>query len=397
MGRLIVMINENEQQTNEKIETMIRFLHTGDWQLGMTRHFFSEGVQERFAQSRFDVIRELGRIAEEEDCSFMLVCGDVFESNLVDRKTVSRAIEALKEVPVPVYLLPGNHDPLDAASIYRSASFLDRKPSHVHVIENSALIPVGEGVEIVGVPWMSKRPMRDLVALALQELEPVVDTVRICAAHGIVDSLSPDPDDPALISLQAVEKAISEGKIQYLALGDRHSVTKVDDTGSIWYAGTPESTDYREVKSGFALVTEISKEDVITKEVNVGRWKFIDQRDIDLNTEEDINALRGWFDGLENKERTVLKLRFVGSVSLSLYRELEELLDHAREIFGSVESREIDLMVVPEDTDFTDLGFSGFARQTVEHLRELAEDSDPSSTTARDALALLVRLAGREA
>ena len=44
---------------------MIRFLHTGDWQLGMTRHFFSEGVQERFAQSRFDAIRELGRIAKE--------------------------------------------------------------------------------------------------------------------------------------------------------------------------------------------------------------------------------------------------------------------------------------------------------------------------------------------
>ena len=74
---------------------MIRFLHTADWQLGMTRHFFSEGVQERFAQSRFDAIRELGRIAKEEDCRFMVVCGDVFESNLVDRKTVSRALEAL--------------------------------------------------------------------------------------------------------------------------------------------------------------------------------------------------------------------------------------------------------------------------------------------------------------
>ena len=74
---------------------MIRFLHTGDWQLGMTRHFFSEGVHERFAQSRFDVARELGRIAEEENCQFMVVCGDVFESNLVDRKTVLRAIEAL--------------------------------------------------------------------------------------------------------------------------------------------------------------------------------------------------------------------------------------------------------------------------------------------------------------
>ena len=55
---------------------MARFLHIVDWQLGMTLHFFSEGVQERFAQSRFDAIRELGRIAEDEDCQFMVVCGD---------------------------------------------------------------------------------------------------------------------------------------------------------------------------------------------------------------------------------------------------------------------------------------------------------------------------------
>ena len=107
-------------------EQMIRFLHTSDWQLGMTRHFFSEGVQERFAQSRFDAIRKLGRIAGEEDCRFMVVCGDVFESNLVDRKTVSRALEALKDVSVPVYLLPGNHDPLNAASVYRSTTFEER-------------------------------------------------------------------------------------------------------------------------------------------------------------------------------------------------------------------------------------------------------------------------------
>jgi predicted MPP superfamily phosphohydrolase len=91
-----------------------RFLHTGDWQLGMTRHFFSEGVHERFAQSRFDATRELGRIAEEENCQFMVVCGDVFESNLVDRKTVSRAFEALKDLPLSVYLLPGNRAQLRA-------------------------------------------------------------------------------------------------------------------------------------------------------------------------------------------------------------------------------------------------------------------------------------------
>ncbi|MFH0882358.1 MAG: metallophosphoesterase [bacterium] len=88
---------------------MIRFLHTSDWQLGMTRHFLSEGAQERYSQARFDAIRTIGRVAKDEKCQFVLVCGDAFESNQVHRKTVARAMEALKEVSVPVFILPGNH------------------------------------------------------------------------------------------------------------------------------------------------------------------------------------------------------------------------------------------------------------------------------------------------
>jgi hypothetical protein len=51
----------------ERNEHMTRFLHTGDWQLGMTRHFFSEVVQEKFAQSRFDAICKRGCFAKEKD------------------------------------------------------------------------------------------------------------------------------------------------------------------------------------------------------------------------------------------------------------------------------------------------------------------------------------------
>jgi len=375
---------------------MTRFIHTGDWQLGMTRHFFSEGVQERFAQSRFDAIRKLGRIAEEEDCQFMVVCGDVFESNLVDRKTVARAIEALKDVPVSVYLLPGNHDPLNAASVYRSTTFLERKPAHVHVMEDTTPILVNEGIEIIGIPWKSKRPLQDLVALTTGKLEPRIDTLRVCVAHGMVDNLSPNLDDPALISLNAVENAISQNKIHYLALGDRHSLTEVGDSGRIWYAGTPESTDYNEVKSGFALVATITEEGITTKEVNVGTWKFIEREQVDLNTREDMEALRSWLENLEDKERTVVKLRLIGALSLSLYSNLEELLSHVQEILGAVETRMNNLAVIPEDTDFMDLGFSGFASVAVERLRSNVEESGPDSITSRDALALLVRLAGRE-
>ncbi len=372
---------------------MTRFLHTGDWQIGMTRHFFMEGVQERFAQSRFDAIRKLGRIAEEEDCQFMVVCGDVFESNLVDRKTVSRAVEAMKDIPVPVYLLPGNHDPLNAASVYRSATFTERKPEHVHVIEDMSPIKVEEGVEIVGAPWTSKRPNQDLVASATAPLESATDTLRICVAHGIVDTLSPDPDDPALISLKEAEDALAQNKIHYLALGDRHSVTEVGDSGFIWYAGAPESTDYDELKPGLALISTINQDGVTTKEVQVGSWTFIERKQIDLNTTEDVDLLREWLEGLEDKERTVVKLRFLGALSLSLHGVLEELLVHFQELLGAVEIRMNKLVVRKDDEDFMDLGLSGFARATFERLRIEAERSGPASVTARDALVLLVRLA----
>lgn len=112
----------------------MRFLHTADWQLGMTRHFLPADAQARYTAARLDAVRELGRIAVNAQCAFIIVCGDVFESNLLRPQVVGRALEALRSIPLPVYLLPGNHDPVDAASIYGSAEFTRHRPDNVHVL-----------------------------------------------------------------------------------------------------------------------------------------------------------------------------------------------------------------------------------------------------------------------
>ena len=375
---------------------MVKFLHTGDWHLGMTRHFFSEGVQERFSQARFDAVREIGRVADEEECEFVVVCGDVFESNLVDRQTISRAIEALKSITVPVYLLPGNHDPLDAASIYRNETFQDQKPDHVHVIEDATPIQVHDGVEIVGVPWTSKRPLLDQVAAALAELEPATDLIRICVAHGIVDSLSPDQSDPARIVLETAQDAIDQNIIQYLALGDRHSVTEVGHTGRIWYAGSPEPTAYREDEPGYALVTTLDAGSVDTKKVRIGKWTFTERKHVHLNTTEDVEELDRSLADIPDKERTVVKLRLEGSLSLSLSARIEHLFEEKRDLLAALEVRDKDLFVTPEDQDFEDLGFSGFASSTVVKLRTMSEDATDGSMKEADALRLLIRLAGKQ-
>jgi DNA repair exonuclease SbcCD nuclease subunit len=374
---------------------VIRFLHTGDWQLGMTRRFLSEDAQARYTQARFDAIRTMGRIAKEIQCQFILVCGDSFESNQVDRKTVARAIEALKEVSVPVYLLPGNHDPLNAASVYRSSTFIEKKPAHVHIIENVAPVQVGEGLELVGAPWLSKRPNGNPIIDLLNALPPAGSIKRICVGHGIIDIFTPDKEAENVIAVSKLEAAISEGNVHFIALGDRHSLTKVGSGDRIWYSGTPESTDFREDHSGFCQIVNLYGDHVSTEEVKIGQWSFIEEL-VDLNTAADVESLRKKLEGIPNRERSVVKLVLKGSLTLSLHGVLQNHILAAKDVLAGSVINEDNLLVIPNDTDFTNLGFSGFADATVKRLRDKIDQGGLEGTVARDAFMLLLRLS-REA
>jgi DNA repair exonuclease SbcCD nuclease subunit len=371
---------------------MVRFLHTSDWQLGMTRYLFSEGAQERYNQARFDAIRALGRIAVESNCQFIAVCGDVFESNQVDRKTVARALEALKEVPVPVWILPGNHDPLNEASVFFSKSFAQGKPAHVNVITDATPIQVEGNVELVGAPWLSKRMAVNPFYEATESLEPVTGVTRIILAHGIVDLFTPKKDDPGVLTADSLEHAISERRASFVALGDRHSRTKIGTGERIWYSGTPEVTDFGEGEAGYVQIVELDGDKVITTPVQVGQWRFVEKDRVDINSSEDIEALRTMLEGLDQKERTVLRLNLVGSISLTQEVTLWQSLGTIGEVFASFQVRDDGLMVLPDDADFSGLGFSGFAEATIRRLREKMTGEVTEKKIARDALMLLVRL-----
>jgi DNA repair exonuclease SbcCD nuclease subunit len=323
----------------------------------------------------------------------MLVCGDAFESNLVDRKTVARAMEALKEVSVPVFILPGNHDPLNAASVYRSSTFIERNPAQVQVIETAAPIKITEGLELVGALWMSKRPVANPIEEAINALVPANKVTRICMGHGAVDTLTPDMESAGIISVAALERAIGEGKIHFVALGDRHSLTKVGGGDRIWYSGTPEATDFRETQSGYANIVEISDGSVSTKSIQIGHWRFIERERVDLNTADDVEALRKSLEEIENKERTVVRLNLVGSLSLVLNGALQNHLLAAKDVFGAFDFRDDALLVLPDNTDFANLGFSGFADGTVQRLRSKITEGGDEATVAREALMLMLRLA----
>src|SRR5262249_8576218 len=121
--------------THKKGDAEMRFVHTADWQLGMTRHFLNGEAQPRYSAARRDAVARLGALCAEVGAEFVVVAGDVFEHNQLDPREVSMSMEAMRTIGIPVFLLPGNHDPLDPSSVYTSALFLAERPANVTVLD----------------------------------------------------------------------------------------------------------------------------------------------------------------------------------------------------------------------------------------------------------------------
>lgn len=388
--------------TNPRDGDAVRFLHSADWQLGMTRRFLGAESQSVFTADRLGAVASLGEQAVDLGAQFMVVAGDTFEDNAVPRSVVLRAVEVLSSFPVPVLLLPGNHDPLDVASVFRCRDFsaaVDGGP--VTVLDGSEPVEVLPGVEVLGVPWTSKRPDPSRLPTLLASLEPT-ENLRVLVAHGGTDEIygghSPSVE---AIAVAPLEEAIEAGTVDYVALGDRHSVTRVGSGDRIWFSGSPETTDFDdvEVNSGHALLVEIGRAPAsggrgmcTVTPLRTGRWSFraVDAR---IDTDSDLDALVERVEAVQDKPRTVLKIGLTGTVTVAVRARIDELLDTWDALFASAFLREsrTHLVVRAEDSDFTDL-VGGYAGRAVADLVEMAAGGGDRSEDAGHALSLLYRL-----
>jgi len=372
---------------------LVRFIHTADWQLGMKREYLGEEAQARYCQDSFNAIRDLGDLAKQERAQFIVVSGDVFESNFVERKTVHRALEAMAHVQVPIILLPGNHDPMDPSSIYKNKTFLECKPSNVTIVKDSTAIDVSPGVQIIGAPWKSKRILSDILSEACLALEPLPGVTRIMLGHGVVSSLSMNREDPAIINLLTLENAINDGLIHYVALGDRHSVTSVGNTKRIWYSGSHLATDFGEDRSGSVLVVDLDG-DCSVQVKPLSFWQFV-KKDFLINSDADISTIESYLSSLANKDKTVVRLGLRGTVSAEGRAKLDEMLDNFGDLYASIEEweKDCDLVVSFGEEGIAALGLHGFAEETMKRLVEESKATGTAGKVASDAVALLHRLA----
>ncbi|WCZ36916.1 Nuclease SbcCD subunit D [Corynebacterium heidelbergense] len=392
-------------------EGTARILHTSDWHLGMSRWFLDADAQPRFDEARLAAVERLFDIARSRDCEAIVVAGDVFDSNFLEPRTWRRALDVLRRTPVPLYLLPGNHDSLDPSSVYRQPEFegLEQGGSAgVRVLRNSEAQEVRPGLVIIGAPLLSRYGAEDVVGRALSAVREDCGAAppgeaRVLVGHGRVQSWG---SEMALdvIDVDGAVAACEQRLVDYIALGDTHSAMRLHDSGRAWYSGSPEVTDYREedgtgeAASGFALIVDIAADPlggdspakVAVEQVPVGQWTFaaVDGR---MDGPEDVQALVERLDRFPHPRTTVVKYGLEGTIDLATSGKLERQLDELRPKFAALYPRHSRdrVHVVPGESEIAEaFPTAGVVGRVAEELSLLAQ----TTPEAEDALKLLYRL-----
>ncbi|MDO5723027.1 MAG: metallophosphoesterase [Flaviflexus sp.] len=367
----------------------LSFIHSSDWQIGMRlKSRLDERQRVRYADARIAVIDAIGRLAAEQKASFVLVAGDVYEHPHIAADELAPSLEAMGRIGVPVYLLPGNHDPLNHHGIWTSAAFADHRPDNVTVLDGTPIDR--EDCQIISAPWRAKNPGTDPVAAALADLAPI-DKPRILVGHGMLDSIDPDSHSLDSVHLAPLLEAVKADLLNYVALGDRHIAAGEDeigdDTGRIWYSGTPETTSWREKTRGTALSVHLTDRAQVTTHT-VGRWLHL-ELERELTGAEDVTALDERLGSQDSKSTTIARVKLSGGLGAEQDARLSSILHkHANSYAALLRPEKYDkLVLIPGDEGH--FGLSGFAAEALDELRE---SSDPA---ARDAIRLLYRLSER--
>lgn len=385
----------------------MKFIHTADWQIGMTFHGFKEIARNKMEDDRFEVIEAIAEYAnnDKNGIDFVLVCGDMFETPRVYEALVKKTFKKISRIDKPVYVLAGNHEWNGSEYMFATKYFLENKPDNLHVLAAGVTSVEGlTAVEIVGAPLEGKEDQIDLIKAQLDLLDPTTN-IRILAGHGSIDAIMPAGARKDLIALAPIEKAIAEKKISYVAMGDRHSTAKVGDTGLVWYSGAPEPTSFTEDKDGQRniLVVEINPgEKAKVEKVEVGQWEFIrfgtKFEQYQLRTKQDLDDLEKQIDKVKKPSKTAIKIYLDSVLDFdtdvrrgNLFDEWEDDYLARFEVSNSSKGHSIESDPLNEKAP---AGLSGYALSAYEELKELAMSDDDEAEIALKALKLLTEFAG---
>jgi DNA repair exonuclease SbcCD nuclease subunit len=366
----------------------MRFIHTADWQIGM-RAVHAGGAAHQVRAARLKAAEQVCEIALQERADFLLLAGDTFENNSVDRQLVIEVAGILGSIRIPVFILPGNHDPLQPGCIWEHRAW--GSASNVTVLRERRAIDIPGGT-LLPCPTLSRRSQEDPTSWISAER---TNGIRIIAAHGnISEFVAEDGGFPIDRNVAARTSA------DYVALGHWHS-TLLFTTGPITrmaYSGTHETTKFGETDSGNVLIVDISSPGaapiIKVHKTGVLRWERIGVGET-ITTAGRLADVARTLALMPNQDRILVDVNLSGLLFECDRDELPRI-ESACSRFLSARLDKTGLRPAPNDDDWVRHLPAGVVRTTAARLQQMASAHDENASIATQALLELYTFA-REA
>lgn len=328
----------------------MRFIHAADLHLGLRVTGLGKETNRRVQEARFQALDNLVAEAKKHAVDFILIAGDLFDDNHVDAIVRGRPLELFRKLPMPVYVLPGNHDPLRPDSVWERPPWNQLSDANVHVLRQREPVSPMNGVTLYPCPLTSTTspddPTEWLPPRAAGE-----NGIRIGVAHGSVNDRERLSEDDHLIDRNVAERC----GLDYLALGHWHHTLIYPDSQGVErmaYSGVhepkgfPHSTDprrnlfvgwmpYSNAKNpelfagdgrGKVLLVGIPHAGAAPaiKEIATGYLEWKDET-VRVLHEEDLSKLINDLATRPNYERQLLRLTLQGTLNAKAYLRVDEL------------------------------------------------------------------------
>ena len=218
-----------------------RFVHAADLHLdspfagvGALR----DGLDERLRDASLEVWDRLVALCLDEDAAFLLIAGDLFDSDARSpraERRVRTGLERLAEAGIPTFIVHGNHDPLGRGVSYGGVQgvtvFRAGRP------QTATLDADGAPVAIHGVSFGRQAETDNLAALFARGDAP---GLHIGVLHCMVGGAA-GHDDYAPCTLDDLRRA----GMDYWALGHVHEPQELASDPPVVYAGTTQGRSPR--------------------------------------------------------------------------------------------------------------------------------------------------------
>lgn len=383
----------------EDEDTVLKLLHTADWHLGMGFGQFADDHQRKLTRARLEVVERILHLADQYQVDAVLCAGDLFDGPDPSKDWWEGLLKAFNKRAGwtrPVFLLPGNHDPLTATSVY-SADHPFRRglPAFVRVVDRDDFSydfsqngQNGQDAVLHAVPCRSTAGQGD-PTLLIPERAADDRRIRIGLAHGQTFDI-----EGHQTNFPIARDAAQRRGLDYLAIGDTHSFREVPPgaPAPTVYPSAPEQTSFKEADAGYVALVFFRRtpgaHPRIQKE-RVAHWTW---RQVTCTSMDQLRQLRA-----EDLVHTVLKLTLALSVSLPEHEEVEAIVAELEGTSATIGRAGV--LLLDRTGLALDAGAGAFPAElpelltsVVERLQTGAKGSGPEADRAQRALVHLYRL-----